>query len=114
MQVSYKGIPERVTIHDHPFSKATLVQMTDGSEQHIEQYVTTDGQTLLQFILISPTEEGLKDLQPTIQSLKFKTDDSAKSTKRTKKPVVGWKLGVRSTPCLGPLPNRNPPDLCGE
>jgi hypothetical protein len=85
MAVKYEHSPERLTIHDRPFSKATLVQTTDGADQHIEQYVTTAGESLLQFILISPTAEGLKDLQPTIQSLQFRPGEPARSSKRTKR-----------------------------
>jgi hypothetical protein len=85
MAVKYEHSPERLTIHDQPFSKATLLQTTDGADQHIEQYVTTAGKSLLQFILISPTAEGLKDLQPTIQSLQFRPGEAARSSKRTKK-----------------------------
>jgi len=85
LPVKYQHSPERLTIHDQPFSKATLIQTTDGADQHIEQYVTTAGESLLQFILISPTAEGLKDLQPTIQSLEFRPGEAARSSKRTKK-----------------------------
>jgi hypothetical protein len=85
MPVVYKGNPGKVTIHGQSFSKATLTQTTDGEQQQIEQYVTLRGQNLLQFVLISPTEAGFKDLEPTIESLEFKTDEPAKSAQRTQK-----------------------------
>lgn len=85
LNVKYEHSPERLTIHEQPFSKATMTQTTDGAEQHIEQYVTTHGDDLLQFIIISPTAEGLKDLQPNIQSLQFKAAEPAKSARKLKK-----------------------------
>jgi hypothetical protein len=72
LPVEYKGPPESVTIHDHKLSKAILTQTTDGDLLHVDQYVTTQGQALLQFVLISPDEAGLKALEPIIQSLEFK------------------------------------------
>ena len=72
MQVEYKGSPENKTIHDQQFSMISLEETTDGSPQHIQQYVTTRGQNLLQFFLISPDEVGLTSLEPVIQSVQFK------------------------------------------
>jgi hypothetical protein len=72
MPVEYKGSPENKTFHNQQFSMISLEETTDGSPQHIEQYVTTRGQALLQFFLISPDEVGLKSLEPVIQSVQFK------------------------------------------
>lgn len=82
LPVEFKGSPEKKTIHDQPFSMIELAETTDGSLQHIEQYVTTRGQSLLQFLLISPDENGLKNLEPVIQSVQFKV------AKPAKKPVT--------------------------
>jgi len=68
----YKSSPESTTIHNQSFSRITLEENTQGSLQHIQQYVTTRGQDLLQFLLISPDENGLKTLEPVIQSVQFK------------------------------------------
>jgi hypothetical protein len=72
LPVEFKGLPEKKTIHEQPFSMIQLDETTDGSLQYIEQYVTTRGQSLLQFLLISPDQDGLKALEPVIQSVQFK------------------------------------------
>ena len=87
LPVEYKGAPKKTTIHDQPFSTITLEETTEGSRQHIEQYVTTRGQALLQFLLISPDEAGLTSLEPVIQSVRFKP----KSTKATRKKTAAKK-----------------------
>jgi hypothetical protein len=81
LPVKYKGLPKKLTIHDQPFSKISLTLTTDGQDQRIEQYVTTRAEVLLQFLLISPTDEGLKELQPVIQSLQFKAGEPATTAK---------------------------------
>ena len=72
MEIEYKGSPEKVTINDQQFTKVNLEETTQGSVQHIEQYVTTRGRALLQFFLISPDAAGLPTLEPIMQSLQFK------------------------------------------
>ena len=86
LPVEYKGQPEKKTIHDQLFSMIQLQETTDGVRQHIEQYVTTRGQSLLQFLLISPDEDGLKIVEPVIQSVQFKAAKPAKKA-TTKKAV---------------------------
>ena len=78
LPVEFKGSPEKKTIHEQPFSMIQLEETTDGTRQHISQYVTTRGQDLLQFLLISPDEEGLKTLEPLIHSVQFKAAKPAK------------------------------------
>jgi hypothetical protein len=78
LPVEYKGPPEKKTIHEQPFSMIQLEERTEGTRQQISQYVTTRGQALLQFLLISPDEDGLKTLEPVIQSVKFKAAKPAK------------------------------------
>lgn len=82
IQVEYKGSPQSTTIHNQPFSKINLEESTEGSMQHIEQYVTTRGQALLQFLLISPNDDGLKTLEPVIQSVQFKAMPAKKPAKK--------------------------------
>jgi hypothetical protein len=89
MPVEYKGSPESLTIHEQPFSKISLEETTEGSVQHIEQYVTTRAQELLQFFLISPDENGLQTLEPVIQSVQFKAIPATKPAR--KKPVKSKK-----------------------
>ena len=87
LHVDFKGSSEKKTIHDQPFSMIQFTETTDGSLQHIEEYVTTSGQSLLQFLLISPDENGLRTLDPVIQSVQFKTAKPAKKP-ATKKAVT--------------------------
>jgi hypothetical protein len=74
MPVEYLGSPEEVTIHGQKLWRvASNETAQDGTVQHVEQYVITRGAALLQFFIVSPDEPGLKDLEPSIQSLEFKT-----------------------------------------
>ena len=89
LPVEYKGSPEKKTIHEQPFSMIQLQETTDGALQHIDQYVTMRGQTLLQFLIISPDENGLKTLEPVMQSVQFNAEKPAKkpaAKKGTTKP----------------------------
>ena len=82
LPVEYKGSPESTLIHSQSFSKINLEENTQGRPQYIEQYVTTRGQALLQFLLISPDEEGLKTLDPVIHSVQFKAMPAKKPVKK--------------------------------
>ena len=72
LKVKYLGNPGPVTINGQQLWKAKMNETINGTVQHIEQYATTEGRTVLQFMLVSPQVEGLKSLQPSIQSLRFK------------------------------------------
>ena len=90
MPVEYLGDPKEVTIGGHKLARINLNESTSGVVQHIEQYVVTLSGSLIQFMLVSPDEKGLKDLEPSIQSLEFKEaaqKPSAKKTTRKKKPA---------------------------
>jgi len=91
MAVEYLGDPTEVSINGSKLWTIDLNQSTEGTTQHVQQYVTIQGAILLQFMLVSPDEAGLKDLQPSIQSLKMKPvtekPTSARSTKK-KKPAA--------------------------
>jgi hypothetical protein len=65
-------------------SEIGLVDKTGGGARHVAQYVTIDKNVLMQFLLVSPDEAGLKELQPYIQSLRFKAE-TRKSVTKTKK-----------------------------
>jgi hypothetical protein len=86
MAVNYKGRPRPVTItiNGQSFSKVEMELSTSGGEQHAEPYVTIEQQNLPQFLFVSPDEAGLKDLKPSIQSLKFKTVGQKTRSKTTK------------------------------
>ena len=72
MPVEYTGDPKEVTIHGAKFWTIGLNQTMEGGVQHVEQYVAMQGSVLLQFMLVSPDEKGLKGLEPSIQSIQFK------------------------------------------
>lgn len=86
MAVEYLGEPKEVTISGRKLSEIDLNSNTSGGLQHVEQYVTVEKDVLLQFLLVSPDQAGLKDLQPYIQSLRFKSAarPAAKSTGKKK------------------------------
>jgi hypothetical protein len=71
MPVEYQGDPKEVTINGKNFWMVGIHQKTAGAVQHVEQYVTAQGSNLLQFMLVSPDEPGLKDLARSIQSVEF-------------------------------------------
>ena len=90
MPVEYLGDPTEVTINGRKLWTIALNQTTDGATQHVEQYVTTQGSVLLQFMLVSPDEAGLKDLEPSLQSLEMKgaaKKSTPASAARKKKPT---------------------------
>jgi hypothetical protein len=72
MSVEYTGDPKEVTINGAKFWTIGLNQTMEGGVQHVEQYVAMQGSVLLQFMLVSPDEKGLKDLESSIQSIQLK------------------------------------------
>jgi hypothetical protein len=72
MPFEYLGDPTEVTIHGNQFWTIALNQTTDQDVQHIKQYVVMQGSVLLQFMFVSPDEKGLKDMEPSIQSIDLK------------------------------------------
>jgi hypothetical protein len=60
---------------------------TAGGPQVADQYVVMQGPYLLQFFLVSPDEDGLKSLQPSIQSLDIKPMPVEKTEVPKKAPV---------------------------
>jgi hypothetical protein len=91
LPIEYLGNPEEVTVNGQKLAKLNLNETTNGTVQHIEQYVIIRNSSLLQFFLESPDENGLKDLEPSIQSLQFKEPvqkPSPKRSTRKKKPAA--------------------------
>jgi hypothetical protein len=89
MPVEYLGDPTEVDINGQKLWKVSSTDSSQGAAQHVDQYVIARGAILLQFMLVSPDEAGLKDLQPSIQSLRFQ--EAAKKpapTARKKKPAA--------------------------
>ena len=84
MAVDYLGEPKEITIGGRKLAEIGLLDKTSGEPKHVEQYVTIDQNVLMQFILVSPDQSGLKELQPYIQSLHFKTATTTNVTKKTK------------------------------
>jgi len=85
MPVEYLGDPTEVTIHGNKFWTIGLNQTTGQDVQHIKQYVGMQGSVLLQFMFVSPDEKGLKDLEPSIQSIDLKPVAKKPSVQTTKK-----------------------------
>jgi hypothetical protein len=83
LNVQYLSRPKAVTINGRQLWKAKLDETINGTVQHIEQYAATDGRTLLQFMLVSPEAEGLRSMQPSIQSLRFKAAAQKVAAKKT-------------------------------
>ena len=91
MPVEYTGDPTEITIKGNKFWTIGLNQTTGQDVQHVEQYVAMQGSVLLQFLIVSPDEKGLKDIEPSIQSIAMKpvTEKSAPArTPRKKKPAA--------------------------
>ena len=92
MKIEYLGNPEEVRIQGHKYGKIRLNDSTSGAMLQVEQYVSVQNQTLLQFLLVSPDEPGLHDLQPSIQSLKFQ------AAKKTTKAPAGKTKSTNNKP----------------
>ena len=102
MPVEYVGDPTEVTIHGSQFWTIGLNQTTEGAVQHVEQYVTTQGSILLQFMLVGPDEKGLKDMEPYIRSIQMKPvaeKPAPAKPSRRKKPVA---TSTKPAPATGP------------
>jgi hypothetical protein len=97
MAVEYLGDPTEVTINGNKFWTIGLNQTVEGAVQHVEQYVTTQGSVLLQFMLVSPDEKGLKDLEPSVRSIEMKpvAERAAAKPSRKKKPAT---TGAKAAP----------------
>jgi hypothetical protein len=83
LAVEYLGEPKEVSIGGRKLSEIGLIDKTGGGPRHVEQYVSIDQHVLMQFMLVSPDEAGLKQLQPYIRSLHFKAE-TRKSVTKTK------------------------------
>ena len=93
MSIEYLGDPTEVTINGNKFWTIKLNQTVEDAVQHIEQYVATQGSVLLQFMLVSPDEKGLKDLESSAQSIKMKAvaEKAAPAKPRRKPPTAATK-----------------------
>jgi hypothetical protein len=87
MAIEYPSAPEEVTINGQKLWWNKMKMNTGGGPQVANQYVVMQGPYLLQFFLVSPDEDGLKSLQPTIQSLDIKPMPVPKSEVPKKAPV---------------------------
>ena len=88
MPVEYLGDPTEVEINGQKLWKLSSTDNSQGAAQHVDQYVIARGAILVQFMLVSPDEAGLKDMQPSIQSLQFPTvPKKPASTAKKKKPA---------------------------
>jgi hypothetical protein len=95
MAVEYLGSPEEVTVKGQKLWKVASNEPTNGTVEHVEQYVIVRGAILLQFFIVSPDEAGLKDLEPTIQSLEFKPIAQKPSPRSSRKPKTSVDTGSK-------------------
>ena len=72
MAVEYLNEPQEVTINGQKLWWNKMKLNTAGGPQVADQYAVMQGAFLLQFFLVSPNEEGLKTLQPSIETLSIK------------------------------------------
>ena len=72
MAVEYLNEPKEVTINGHQLWWNKMKLNTAGGPQVADQYAVMQGSYMLQFFLVGPDEDGLKSLQPSIQSLDIK------------------------------------------
>jgi hypothetical protein len=86
MAVDYTNAPEEVTINGQKLWWNKMTMNTAGGPQVADQYVVMQGPYLLQFFLVSPNEDGLKTLQPSIQSLDIKPLPAEKTGSPKKAP----------------------------
>jgi hypothetical protein len=108
MAVEYLNEPKEVTINGQKLWWNKMKLNTAGGPQVVDQYAVMQGSFLLQFFLVSPDEEGLKSLQPSIQSLDIKPMAAEKAaparpaTKRKKpvKPATSQPAGAPANPGL--------------
>jgi len=87
MAVEYLNAPKEVTINGQKLWWNKMKMNTAGGPQVADQYAVTQGSYLLQFFLVGPDEEGLKSLQPAIQSLDIKPMPAEPTESPKKAPV---------------------------
>lgn len=85
LRVEYLGHPEAVTINGQQLWKIKLNETQNDAVLHIAQYVIAQERAILQFMLVSPDEEGLESMKPAIQSLRFKQQATKKAPAKKKK-----------------------------
>jgi hypothetical protein len=103
MAVEYLNEPKEVTINGQKLWWNKITLNTAGGPQVADQYAVMQGSYLLQFFLVSPNEEGLKTLQPSIQTLDIKPMAGEKAkpappAARRKKPAKPAKSQPAQTP----------------
>jgi hypothetical protein len=103
MAVEYLNEPKEVTINGQKLWWNKIKLNTAGGPQVADQYAVMQGSYLLQFFLVSPNEEGLKTLQPSIQTLDIKPMAGEKAkpappAARRKKPAKPAKSQPAQTP----------------
>jgi hypothetical protein len=109
MPVEYLGDPSEVEINGQKLWKVSSKDSSQGVAQYVDQYVIARGAILLQFMLVSPDEEGLKVLQPSIQSLQFQAlrKKPAASTAKKKKPASATTPNKTAPPASTTTPPAN-------
>ncbi|HMK22523.1 MAG TPA: hypothetical protein VK466_09330 [Terriglobales bacterium] len=106
MAVEYAKAPQEVTIKGQKLWWNKMKMNTAGGPQVADQYVVMQGPYLLQFFFVSPDEEGLKSLQPSIQSLDIKPMPAEKAPTPTKAPASPVR---KKKPVPAPAPSATKP-----
>jgi hypothetical protein len=71
LPIKYLSEPKELVIGDRKLWKATWTESDGDVVQYAIQYVMTEGNRDVQFILVSSTEAGVTDLEPIMKTLKF-------------------------------------------
>lgn len=106
MPVEYLGDPTEVEINGQKLWKLGSKDSSQSAAQYVDQYVIARGAILLQFMLVSPNEAGLKDLQPSIQTLQFAALRNPSSTTAKKKKPASVTTPSKTAP---PASTTTPP-----
>ena len=69
--LKYLGKPQKVTMGGQEMWKLSWTEPVRGIDQYAVQYLMVEKKHALQFILVSPNEAGLTDVEPIMRSLKF-------------------------------------------
>ena len=106
MAVEYLNEPKEVTINGQKLWWNKMKLNTAGGPQVADQYAIMQGSYLLQFFLVSPNEEGLKTLQPSIETLDIKPMAAEKTKPAPAPPAAKRRKPVTSQPAAPAKPTQ--------
>jgi hypothetical protein len=68
--------PEAITINGKSLGKAYLKMTFEGKTYYVASYALKHGEYMLQFMITSPDREGLAELEPQMETLRFSAKTS--------------------------------------